>query len=422
MRRVVGICVVILIFICGTSGVWLYRSWETGVMPWEESELRNVYICKEEGTVVLVHEKGRKTEYKVKGAIREQAYQGIADVYVRGTRVTKVICKPEKVRGRILEIGEESLDVENYGMLKQATNCTYYIADSGFQEGKREDLYIGQEDAEFVVANGEICSVIYRHEKENETKERKENIRVMIKTDGYAGYDHGAVTLRGTSKMYVKSGKAVKEYAPGEQVEFTPENMKEKRSVVTSEEGGRIEVLSIKRNMGNPSYRGRLELVKAEGGIHIINELDVEEYLYGVVPSEMPADYEKEALKAQAVCARSYAIQHIRNHRMKEMGAHVDDSVSYQVYNNINEDGRCNQAVDETKGQKVYHEESIAATYFFPLLVELQPRQRMSVLQRKKFHILQGNYRKKYFLRMAISRMLSWYLGCWEKSHCSKNF
>ena len=47
------------------------------------------------------------------------------------------------------------------------------------------------------------------------------------------------------------------------------------------------------------------------------------------------------------------------------MGAHVDDSVSYQVYNNTREDERCNQAVDATKGQKVYYKDKIASTYFF---------------------------------------------------------
>ncbi len=371
MRKMVGVLLVFLIAVGSFVGVCLYRSWEVGTMPWEEQQILNAYISKEVGEVIYVYVKGEKKEYKVSGAIREQVYKGIADVHIRGTRVKKLVCKPEIIKGRVLEIGESSLDIENYGMLPQSTGCTYYTVKDGISVANRDGLVIGQCDVEFVVANGEICSVLFLGEKQmadlvtESTGETGQQIRVAIKTDGFASYEHPNVIVRGTKKIVIKTGKEKKEYPPGEPVTFSLDAMKEKRSIITSEEGGRIEVLSVKRNMGNPSYRGRLEIVKAEGGLHIINELGVEEYLYGVVPSEMPASYEKEALKAQAVCARSYAMQHIKNNRMKEMGAHVDDSVSYQVYNNTNEDERCNLAVDETKGEKAYFGEEIAATYFF---------------------------------------------------------
>lgn len=49
-------------------------------------------------------------------------------------------------------------------------------------------------------------------------------------------------------------------------------------------------------------------------------------------PSEMPAEYPEAALRAQAVCARSYAEKQKQNNRLKEYDAQVDDSVAYQVY------------------------------------------------------------------------------------------
>lgn len=52
-----------------------------------------------------------------------------------------------------------------------------------------------------------------------------------------------------------------------------------------------------------PTYSGSIEVKAEEGGLVLINELYLEDYLKKVVPSEMPASYEKEALKAQAVCA-----------------------------------------------------------------------------------------------------------------------
>ena len=69
---------------------------------------------------------------------------------------------------------------------------------------------------------------------------------------------------------------------------------------------------SIERAQGTPSYYGTLEIRKEPEGLLLINELDIEDYLTRVVPSEMPSYYEKEALKAQAVCARTYAYRQIQ--------------------------------------------------------------------------------------------------------------
>ena len=54
-------------------------------------------------------------------------------------------------------------------------------------------------------------------------------------------------------------------------------------------------------------YGGILEIREEEGKLVLVNDLLLEDYLKKVVPSEMPASYEMEALKAQAVCARTYA-------------------------------------------------------------------------------------------------------------------
>lgn len=75
-----------------------------------------------------------------------------------------------------------------------------------------------------------------------------------------------------------------------------------------------------------PVYSGRLEISREDDGLVLVNELYLEDYLKHVVPSEMPVSYEKEALKAQAVCARTYAYRQIQGNSYKEYGAHVDDS------------------------------------------------------------------------------------------------
>ena len=107
---------------------------------------------------------------------------------------------------------------------------------------------------------------------------------------------------------------------------------------------GRVRLENVGRSQGTPSYRGKLELVKGEEGILVINEVLLEEYLYAVVPSEMPSSYPLEALKSQAICARTYAYDKMCHAGLARYGAHVDDSSAFQVYNNIEENA-------DTQGQ-----------------------------------------------------------------------
>ena len=128
----------------------------------------------------------------------------------------------------------------------------------------------------------------------------------------------------------------------------------------------KIILKSVNRNQGIPAYRGTLELVNTEKGIVVVNELSLEEYLYSVVPSEMPASYPEEALCAQAICARTYAYAHMQNAAFPEFGAHVDDSTSYQVYNNILEQERTTTAVKDTYGKLLFTGQGeLAGTYYY---------------------------------------------------------
>ena len=83
----------------------------------------------------------------------------------------------------------------------------------------------------------------------------------------------------------------------------------------------------------------------------------------------MPASYPLEALKAQAICARTYAYGHMLRAGYPRYGAHVDDSTSYQVYNNITEADSATTAVKETYGQMILTDEgTVANTYYYSIL------------------------------------------------------
>jgi stage II sporulation protein D len=115
---------------------------------------------------------------------------------------------------------------------------------------------------------------------------------------------------------------------------------------------------------GTLKYRGTLFLKRiAEGHINVYNELPFEEYLYGVVPAEVPSSWHMEALKAQAVAARNYGILNIGRHTAN--GFDLCNGQHCQAYRGFShENTKTNQAVDETKGKLVYYNDKLINTYF----------------------------------------------------------
>ena len=119
-------------------------------------------------------------------------------------------------------------------------------------------------------------------------------------------------------------------------------------------------------SVNSTQYRGTVLLkVDSKKKITVINEVNTEEYLYSVLPKEMSTGFPYEALKAQAVCARSYAYRQIMLNGYASYGAHVDDSVSYQVYNNLTTNDKVIQAVNETAGKVLKFGDEVAAAYYF---------------------------------------------------------
>ena len=108
-------------------------------------------------------------------------------------------------------------------------------------------------------------------------------------------------------------------------------------------------------------YRGSL-VARADGGrLLVINALRVDDYIRGVVPNEMPASWPQQALRAQAVAARSYALS---TRRAGPFDLYAD--TRSQVYEGrASETPSTNQAVNGTAGQVVTYHGQIATTYYF---------------------------------------------------------
>lgn len=113
---------------------------------------------------------------------------------------------------------------------------------------------------------------------------------------------------------------------------------------------------SLTKLSNGKTYRGSFWLRSNGSQIQVSNVLDIEDYLKGVVPSEMPASWPKEALKAQAIAARSYAANSMK----------LSDTAASQVYGGYSaEDSRANTAIKETEGMTVKYNGNTIQTFFF---------------------------------------------------------
>ena len=295
----------------------------------------------------------------------ENVLHNIVDLTLEKGRLTKITIKKDRITGKVLSVGEDYIEIEGYGQVPLAPAFRVYKVYGEYEEQSKSDILVGYDLQEFVAADGKLCAALIVRPFQ------ADRIRVLLMDNNFQNITHSQVTVTLNCDAVMTYGeKEDKEETvkAGTQLTFTPEDeiFSGGRVVITpsSEEEG-IRIDSLNRSQGTPVYGGSLEICLAENGLAVINDVLLEEYLKKVVPSEMPASYELEALKAQAVCARTYAYRQIMGNSYSQYGAHVDDSTNYQVYNNIATNSRTDQAVDETYGKILcYNGEPVEAYYY----------------------------------------------------------
>ena len=285
--------------------------------------------------------------------------------------VKELRLKRDEISGRVLSVGEGFIEIEGFGRVNTNQDLKIFAGYDNYSTLNRESVVVGDENLRFIVADKEICGIIVDKEPE------AENIRVLLMTTGFKGYFHNNVEICSDVDYdmfyYVKNSEdkfeeKVVNFKAGEVKKLSDfQELYDGKRVKfkTQDPNGKIRINTILRNNINPEYRGSIEISEGENGFLIVNDLSLEEYLYGVVPSEMPVSYGVEALKVQAVCARSYAVSHMNDSSLVCYGAQVDDSTNYQVYNNTPEREESISAVKSTYGKVLKHNGQVANTYFF---------------------------------------------------------
>lgn len=210
-------------------------------------------------------------------------------------------------------------------------------------------------------------------------------VKVGIMDQNYTTVEKSEVTLYGTDEIKIidfHTKEPVLNLESGKFFNITRENNKYIISYIDTQTGEIINidnlneisitcpngVIGIKDLLrgGKPAmYRGEFRICSVPSKtnkFYLVNVLDVEYYLKGVVPCEMPVHFGLEALKSQAVAARVYSL----TPRTKMSRAYdVVDSVASQVYNGYNrESDIANRAIDETHGiVALYNDDMIIAVF-----------------------------------------------------------
>ena len=131
-----------------------------------------------------------------------------------------------------------------------------------------------------------------------------------------------------------------------------------------SHEASRDGYLTMRnKSYGTCNYIGNMRIYISSGYLVFINELNIDDYLCGVVPYEMSNGQALESLKVQAVCARSYAYNLVIKKPTADW--HVNDTTSTQVYKGYKEAyTKCIAAVDQTAYQVLTYNGSYISTYY----------------------------------------------------------
>ena len=204
-----------------------------------------------------------------------------------------------------------------------------------------------------------------------------EVVRVGIGTTNFATYQYNDITIFGTGDTQIYDNKIlIGNYRANQNIRITYKdglfNIYTPESTIPEQVAGPVQITSnygllgvtgLKRAGKQAFYHGAFELIKNNNNtFNLVNMIEVEEYLKGVVPNEMPVSFGLEALKAQSVAARNYVL----SPRTKASPNYdVVDSVASQVYYGANtEKPLANQAVKETEGVvAIYNWDLILAQY-----------------------------------------------------------
>ena len=315
---------------------------EESIQTGRPVELKNVYVFSNANNKLeFIYD---DMAYSIDGQLEDE-YIGVADIVVNGERIEKIRIKPDCETGVLNSYDMETICIERDELSSMPITedvVVYKTSGERIEEADWEELIVGVSHIRCVLEKGKVCAIILEDEVVSE-------IRVILKNGKSIFYDNLYIKKKSENTLY-----DIKKH-------MEKNDLKE---LVLTDETGLYLCDSTGKEKG-AYYEGKFRVIKEEEGYVLINILPIETYVKYVLPSEMPKYFEEEALKAQAVCARTFAYAHLSNQSYAKYGANLDDSTSFQVYHTTGRYAKTDDAVDATKGEIITYNGKPITCYYF---------------------------------------------------------
>lgn len=324
-----------------------------------EALLKNVLVTEvTQESISFIYE---KEQYILPITVEDtQVINQVCDIVWTEGVLSTVRLKKDTIEGNLVALNETTIEIDGYGEIKRDTRLPVYKTYGTVEEKELSDIVIANMKVKYVVAGGSVEAILLAEPAE------LKNIRVLLLGDT-GGVTRENIRVTSDAPFMVSYGET--NLSEAEKTVIVPGDLFTQgvTGVVKIAPGDGATLYFCNENNEKISldYKGNLEIRNYGEGMVVVNELPIEEYLCAVVPSEMPASYEAEALKAQAVCARSYAYIQLLRGDYATYGAHVDDSTNYQVYNKQEKQDATTKAVLDTAGLVMTYQKNVAEAYYF---------------------------------------------------------
>lgn len=325
----------------------------------EETPVSNAYLKENaEGKLTFLYSGG--VYEKEVGEIDTDFSLGVCDIVFSGGNVTALRMKQDGIEGALLSYDEQTIEIRDYGKIAHQGKLPVYQTYGEIQEKSISDIVLGNMNVEYITAGTEVCAILIREPAQIN------DIRVLLLGEDGSNF-RSDIYLKCNTPSHIKCGDREEDIAAGTLVHVTddPAEQEGKTFTLTPGEGGTVVICDASGTAVSNPYVGSMEVRSYEQGYTLVNQLPFEQYLYSVVPSEMPVSFGAEALKAQAICARSYAYIQLLRADLAEYGAHINDSTSYQVYNKVAQTAESVEAVEATRGKVLKYGGNVVEAYYF---------------------------------------------------------
>lgn len=205
---------------------------------------------------------------------------------------------------------------------------------------------------------------IIKQDEKNGYPDKKKYVNIVIMNNGYRSIYHNNIEIK-SKNLSLYYGKNFRNKMNGKKLKLDGNSkyFKDNKVLkVSTKDRMRVAGHNVEHN--SPTYADTFYVYKTSGGLVLVNHVELEEYIARVISSEIGEDAPMEALKAQAVCARTYILKS-KAKDYKKYNAIANDSTDYQVYNRIDAGKKCYQAAKDTAGIVMTHKNKLINAYYF---------------------------------------------------------